>query len=684
MGKRSREKKERREEEVPIPEAEVSESPWTSFLKLIIFIGIGFILFTPFIIGTRYFFPFVGPKSIYFMAFVEIIFAAWLILIFSAPRYRPKFNALLVALIIYLAVFSLSSYLGVDFIRSFWSKFERMTGLLMQIHLFAFFLVVSSVFQKKKDWIVLFGISIVAAILMSIMNLLPKISENFLSTSLMASSRGGATIGNSSFLGTYLLFNLFFALYLFINSKKDWIKIFSGFGIIIIGWALLFSTARAAIYSTAGGLFLLFILWMIFSKAGNLKLIGISLLAILAIFSLVVLVFSIRPNNYIHKLVVEDFFGETFGGRFIVWKGAWKSFLEKPFLGWGPENFELAFTKNYDACMGTPRCGSDVWYDRAHNIVFDTLVTTGIFGFLSYLGLFAAVFYILWKQFAKQNINFWTAGIFSVTLIAYFIQNLTVFDMVNSYMLFFLTLGFIGSISQTEPLVFKKESFNFWIILIVLPLLSFSLIKFVKQPLSSDGDIIKAINAQVGSKERKDLYTKTLENTPMGKYQIRDFFAQSLSEFIQGGKYTDIPVEDMKGEVDYITGELEKSVKESPLDFRSYLKLGQIYNSYYSLFGLSVGQRAEEVLTKAIEIGPNNQQGYWALAQTKIYEKKITEALALAEKAQNLEPKLKTSYLILVQVAKIAGDTDLANKKIEEAIKIDPSWEAELKAILAN
>ncbi|GAH31087.1 unnamed protein product, partial [marine sediment metagenome] len=84
MGKRAREKRERRErgEIKPRPER---ESLLSSIFLKIICLGTYLVLFAPLIIGGKYFFPFVGPKSIYFFALVEIIFAAYLLLILLKP-----------------------------------------------------------------------------------------------------------------------------------------------------------------------------------------------------------------------------------------------------------------------------------------------------------------------------------------------------------------------------------------------------------------------------------------------------------------------------------------------------------------------------------------------------------------------------------------------------------------------
>jgi hypothetical protein len=97
---------------------------------------------------------------------------------------------------------------------------------------------------------------------MSLLNLGSQAGMDLLGP-ISSSTRGGGTIGNSSFLGTYLLFNFFITLYLVFNSKKNK-RFFAIAALLVIGTALFFSTARAALVSTFGGLVLLFLLWMIF------------------------------------------------------------------------------------------------------------------------------------------------------------------------------------------------------------------------------------------------------------------------------------------------------------------------------------------------------------------------------------------------------------------------------------
>jgi len=700
MGKKAREKREMRETrfyqgsggqqggEIKKPE---KKTPEVSFLLNLIRWGVYLALLTPLIVSGEFFFPFVAPKTLYFMGLAQIIFALWLILIISTKEYRPKFNnPLLLVIIFFVAILALSTIFGADPSRSFWSNPERMTGLLTWFHLLAFFLVISSVFQKKRDWQRIFAVSISVGLILSLIAL-------FSEDPVM---RGGATIGSDSFLGTYLIFTLFLALYLiFIPSEKvadfdrklaansrehfltrltfqKGLKIYSGICFLIIFLTLLLSDARAAKLSFLGGLALLFFLYLIFiPKKVYLNILGtVFLLAsVIAFFFGAFLLF--QPESFVQEKFIE----KVTRARLVVWEGSWKGFFERPLLGWGPENFEFVFARHFNPCLFLPECGGEVWFDRAHNVIFDTLITGGIFGFLAYLGIFLAAFYVLWQKYFQKAIDFWAPAIFSVLFISYFVQNLTVFDMISSYLMFFLVLGFISSMVTPKETVSppKIVSLKLWTLPIILILFIFSFYYFVIQPLRTTHYVIAALRSPPASEERLNFYQKTLETSSFGKYQIRNFFAQLTFDFVQTEKIEEVSLEDLKREMDFVIKELEKSIKESPLDFRSHLKLGQLYGLYEGKI-----LEAERVLEKAIELSPTNQQGYWALAQIKFYQNKNQEALSLTKKALELEPRLAQSHLIVIRLAKTIGDEDLARKKAKEAIEIVPHLKPYLEEIL--
>jgi len=282
MGKRSREKKEEREgiiqggtrtffNQSGLEKTCLFVIRWLTYL----------ILFTPLIINTRFFFPFVAPKTTFFRILVELIFAAYLFLAFSGKKYRPRITHLSIALAVFLAVFILASFTGVNLDRSFWSTYERMTGIWTMLHLYAFFIVLSSVFKKREDWEKFLGVSVTVGVLLSI----------YILRGDEISTRGGGTIGNTSFMAAYLLFDIFFAFILFLShllKKGGWPlfwQIFGGASLaIMLPVLLILSSARGAIAFFQMGIILLILGFMLFSKHKILKRAGIALLLLFLIF----------------------------------------------------------------------------------------------------------------------------------------------------------------------------------------------------------------------------------------------------------------------------------------------------------------------------------------------------------------------------------------------------------------
>lgn len=690
MGKKARGKKQRQETASQEQKIERGQPFFINIIRWSVYLS----LFTPLIVKSQCFFPFVGPKSLYFMALAEVAFFSYLALIIKHPRFKPKINLLFLVMVIWVAVLVLSSLLGVDPSRSFWSKFERMTGVLMWLHLLAFFVVISSVF-KKDDWYKILFVSLIAAVMISFFAIVTLFSPQGSAT---MASRGGATIGNSSFLATYLLFNLFFGLYLLFKTK-EMEQVFVGLALLIVAFAFFTSGGRAAIISALIGFFLIFLCWLSFREKKGLRIIGRVLLFISVLSGITIMVFIFTPDNFFNRVFAKYASYSRYGNS----KMALSGLKDRPLLGWGPENFEIVFAKYFNPSYFLREFGGEVWFDRAHNIIFDTLSSSGILGLISYIAIFVVVFWVLWKGHLKQKadengelekkdhsasrIDFKTSAIFSALLVAYFLQNMTVFDMVSSYLMFILTLSFVSafafsgktSISEGKNV---KENYSpgvFAYVLITV-LFLFSFWNFVFNPYKSDFYTILAATAK-GHNERMAYMQKALESSVVGKYQIRGFFGEGIFEISKKIVSRGTTKGEAQEELAYISAELEKSVKESPLDFRSWLVLGQVYNTYGG-FDKTKVEEASRVLRQAMKLSPTNQQVYWALAQTCINQQKYDEALELAIKALELEPKVERSSLIAIEVALIAGKKDTAMEIAKNALSIDPSWEKDIEAIL--
>lgn len=692
MGKQSRLKKEKRlqnqSNQTAVKEEKQISSGWEKFLIAIITWGAYLSLLTPLIYNKNYYFPFVGPKSLYFMAFCQIVFFAWLILALYKKKYRPKLNIVLLAFSLFIFIMAVSTISGVDPSRSFWSKFERMTGLLMWLNIFGFLLAVSSTFKTFTEWKRIFFVSLGIAFVVAVLGLLEKLGVK----SITFSDRGGATLGNTSFLGSYLIFNFFLALYLFTQERKEiFMKAGLGFSAALFLLVIYLQGARAALAVSVGGLVLIGLLFWAFKVKnkiwgllGKIAL-GISVLAVLASIVLLYL-----PNNPVHN----QFGKMATQGRFANWGIAERGFLERPFFGWGPENYDILFPKYFNPCLFTDKCGGEFWFDRTHNIILDTLVAMGAIGLLAYLGIFVSLIWMLSRKYFKEkSIDFWTFGFFVVLPVGYFIQNLTVFDMVSSLVMFVLTISFVAFLAvahKPEKIAspIRGKAFNRasrlnikskWFLAIVLIVFVLIFSYFTYKPWQLDKMIIKAVQAQYQN-DRLALYDKTLHISSLGKYQITDFFAEHSQALVQSNLQK-INKEDGIKELNWAITEMQKRHKNSPLDYRIVLKLAQLYNTLV-LIDSSKLPLAEQYGQMALKMSPANQQSYWALAQTKLFQQDPKTANELAQKAIDLEPGLLNSYQIAAKVAMVSGNQGKAVEIAQRAVAFNKDWLKEFSDLL--
>lgn len=631
-------------------------------------------LLTPFVVNLDIYFPFVGPKGLYFMACAQLAFFSWLVLAGHWKAYRPNFkNPVIVAVLAYSGILFLSAVFGADFSGSFWSTFERMGGVLIFCHLAGFMLAAVSILEAR-DWRRLFFASIIIAAVVGLRALFDQ----------SAAARGGGFLGNDSFLGTYLLFNVFIALYLFLSEKRAGgrtQKTIAGamfaalsFCLVIQGTGLWGSAisghfvwpenilkdvfgsgARAAKISFFGGMALAGFLFPAFSKNGLIKKISRAAAILFLAAGLAVSFVAFQNRDAAKRIFIDNFGQSTINSRLVVWEIAWRGFLERPLLGWGPENFGLVFARHYNPCLGSPECGAEIWYDRAHNIVFDILAETGILGIAAYLAIFAAALFVLWKNHGARENGLAAAAIFSALFAAYFVQNLTVFDMATSYLMWFACLGFAASIYDAGR---KKETA--WPKPLEWPRIAIpaaagivSLSMFVLGPMTAGYNTVKAASAPFGSPQRIRLYRDALEASPLGKYQVRLFFANQWDRAVDNPEIADKITKKQAEEIfTVLAGELEKSGRESPLDFRSRLELGRLYGNW-SLIDKSKIALAESALEQARSLSPANQQVYLEQAQIKLNQSRIGDAAQLIRQAYDLYRGNPQSESALEQIKSI-------------------------------
>ena len=125
------------------------------------------------LMGDTFIFPFVFPKAIYFRILVELAFGLYLILCLIDKNYRPKKTPLFIVLGAFFVILFLSTIFGVDFQRSMWGNYERMSGWFTLIHFGIYFVIVANIFCTWPEWRNLLRWSLLISIIVGITGFYP-------------------------------------------------------------------------------------------------------------------------------------------------------------------------------------------------------------------------------------------------------------------------------------------------------------------------------------------------------------------------------------------------------------------------------------------------------------------------------------------------------------------------------
>ena len=634
-------------------------------LKLVILGGIFGVLFIPFIVADNQFFPFITGKGFVFRIGVELLFVLWMILALRDRSYLPKFSWITGAILIFIGIIALADIFGENPYKSFWSNFERMEGLISLIHFLFYYFVVSSMLKTAKLWTTFLNVSVVASVIMAIYGFFQLAGELVIN---QGGVRVDGTFGNATYLAVYMLFNMFFAVFLFARAKGNmYLKAAYAIAFVLQGIILYHTATRGTILGLIGGMVVAGLLIALFAK-GNKKARLSGLAVLVVILAMIGGFFAVRNADFVKesqtlaRFADLDTEGIKSQGRYFVWPMAWKGFKERPILGWGQENFSYVFNKNYDPRMYK----HEQWFDRTHNIFLDWLVVGGILGFLGYLSLYAALLFYLWR--GKNNFTLIDKSILTGLISAYVFQNIFMFDNLISYVMFFSLLAFVHTMSTEgrEPIKWVSKFTSNKVIgeRVVTPLilvaLVFSLYFANVKPIQANRSLIKAINIgnSTPAKSVEDM-KKVFSYNTFGSSEAREQFLSLIPVFTSQGVAPEVRNEFIA----LAKEELKKQVDETPLDTRYLLFTGSVFSQ--------IGEAKESItyFERAIETSPNKQNVYFALgaAYIAIGKTEYPKALETFKKAYDLEPNYPEAAIIYGLGAIYSGDNELAAELFKKA-----------------
>ncbi len=648
--------------------------------KWIIYTCLYLTLITPLLVWGKLLFPYISPRVFFFRIVIEIALFFYILLALSCSKYRPRFSKLTYLILIYILLMTIASIFGVNLYHSFWGDIERGEGLLTIYHLFIFFILITSLFKRKKHWFRFFNVSIVVSLLVALYALGQKFGLSFLLQSA-GGDRLASTIGNASFLAAYLLIHIFLCLFFLVQQSKNW-RIFYGF-ILLFEIYILFQTGtRGAMLGLFGGLVLISFLSILFFNSKKVKLSFASLFLVLIVLASLVWFCQgqswVQNNSVLSRITSISTTDTTTESRLLTWQASWYGWSDKFVLGYGYENFNVAFNKYFPVLIYRDS-GSQIWFDRAHNVIFDQAVAGGVLGLLAYLSIFGFVFWIVWRKIWSLRVRdkktfyngFGVIVLFSL-LAVYLFQNLFVFDTLSSYMLLYSVLGFIVYLcdskkkQKTISYENKDKSLNMFSIIILAFLCIFSVYSFNIRPLLANTISVKGLSYAQNDMYREAIveFKKSLSYQTNQAPEIRCNLVKIAERAYQSNQFNQRENEE---NFDYAINEIEKNLKESPLNVRYRLFAMTLYNSAAKLDS-SYYDKVIEIGNRAIELSPTRPQIYFSMGQAKILQRKYQDGIDYFKKAIKLNPIVIESHWNLAVAYIITGQDELAE---EEFIKME-------------
>lgn len=365
--------------------------------------GFALLLLTPFIISEGTIFPYVVGRAVHARFVIAVLVAAWALLAACDPRYRLRATPMTLAIGAWVGTGLLTSAAGTDPLRSLWSSYERMGGVVDRAHWAAAALVLAAMVQRPHAWRIIFALLAATGLLCAWTAIA---QSQITATGGQTLPRIAVPFGNPLHLANYLqgtvVVSAGLALYaLRGRSGARWRKgltvaLWSAAAVVCL-WALTLTGSRGPLLGVGAGLMALVWLSLGRSTPATRRIVlwtGAGAVSAVLAGSAAVVVASrteTLPEFLASNAAVERLTGPdallSLRYREAAWTAGARAWLERPWTGWGPENFRHAWGR-----FGARDDGRAGGFDDAHNVVVEVMATEGVAGLAAGLVLLVFAF----------------------------------------------------------------------------------------------------------------------------------------------------------------------------------------------------------------------------------------------------------------------------------------------------
>jgi len=606
----------------------------TKILEKIIKYLLYLLALTPLIITPFTIYPFVFGKGILMQLIIGIATICYLVLVLADKRYLfIKSNIIKVFFLFLLSLF-ISSFFGSDFNNSFWGSEQRFTGWFFLLHIFLFLIISSAILKNKEEWKKYLGFNVLVGIIMFLIAILSLFGVKFWGVDL--GTRISGTLGNTLFLASYFILNLGITVYLFGESKNIKYKVFWAIAFLILFYGVLLTQSRGALLGFVSGLFFGLVYYGFFYKNKKIRLAIIGFIIFILVLSGGIYVFrdfdAIKNIGFLRRFTAESF--TTANTRFLSWEIAGEAIINRPVLGWGVENFNIAFNKYYNPKL-LLFSYYETWFDKPHNKILEIGVDGGSLAVILYLALFGITLKTISNYRKNGDISLFSSAGLSGVLIAYFMQNLFVFDSSTSYLLFALLLSLIVAIPNSKDNIeIKKIATKYLVVLIlIIPIIFINLSPLYASIKLRQNTTLYDINQKINI----DGYKKAIQCFNPYKEEWRTDLAKAVISSVR--QKNNIYSLEEQG---YALKELEKNIIEHNNDAYYHMLLGSFYGELANQSDYK--DLAFKEFNKAIELSPDRQHIYFNIGRMYTVLSNREKIIETFEYAINLDSSVPVSY----------------------------------------
>ena len=430
-----------------------------AFLRAITLAGVVAGLLTPVVYAQITWFAFTSLKVFWLQAVVGLSFPAYVILACRRAEFRPPRTWVMLGLLAHLGSVALSTLFADDPGKAWWGTLPRMDGLWSLMNFGAWAIMAAGTTRSWQDWRRLLhveiGVGLVAGCVAMLQIPFPKLLGQ------ATDVRISGLFGNPIFSAAYHALIVFLVALLWTRGKQPSRGLLALYLASVSASiaAMLLAGSRGVTLGFASGVAVTLLALGLLGGRRKAVLVGLlglaGVVALYLAFALLVAprrelaAFWTHHSNFFHLFVLRDD-----SSRVDFWRLTLAGIYDRPLLGWGQSSFEALFDRHF---IPLQRCDAN-GADNAHNIVLQTLATTGGIGFAALLFLWGAVIAAVLRANRRGALETMPAALLLGLPSVHLVQLLFNPESPSTRLLCYLVFALASWLEQPTPAILPQPS----------------------------------------------------------------------------------------------------------------------------------------------------------------------------------------------------------------------------------